>query len=548
MNSNEDEKTNDGEDQIISILGEIGPWQWRNILITGVFCVPCCWHILIMTFMNASVDSWCARPPSLGQSISIQDWKNISGQDNGSCLVLDRDWSSWVSGQGNEDHRMVDCEQWEFDTSQFSSTITSEFGLVCGKEYLKSIAQTLYFVGMIFGVFTFGVLADIFGRKKVLIPLLMAISVSGILTSQMPTFETFIFGRLLNAFAVIGIFETYFTYMLEFVGGKWSTIIGGGVEYIWVTGWLSLGGLAYALRDWRDLMLYSSIPSTLSFVLFWLIPESPRWLLSTGRIEEAEDIVRSAAKFNKVTLPVDWKLKSVQKEKSRRTNLLDLFRYPNMRTKTLILYYNWFVNSFAYYGLAMNMGDLGGSDVYLNFTISGLLEIPAYTAAILFLLYFGRRVPYFSSMILCGASLLSIMLVPRGVYANDWPAMVVALFGKMCITFSWAVLFLYSAEIFPTEIRTSAIGSASFIGRFGGILAPWVELLGKNYHPYIPAVIFGGNALLAGLLAIWLPETQGTELAYTIEESEILGVDFFPESCNRKKKRTNNSINMDGNE
>ena len=472
----------------------------------------------------------------------MADWKNVSRQENGSCLVLDRDWSSWVPSQDNEDDRMVDCEDWEFDTSQFSSTITSEFSLVCSKEYLKSTAQTLYFVGMIFGVFTFGVLADIFGRKKILIPLLMGIALSGIMTSQMPTYETFIFGRLLNALAVIGIFETYFTYMLEFVGGKWTTIIGGGVEYIWVTGWLSLGGLAYAMRDWRDLMLYSSIPSVLSFVLIWLIPESPRWLLSRGRIEEAEVIVRSAAKYNKIALADDWKLKSVQKDKSQRTNLLDLFRYPNMRTKTLILYYNWFVNSFAYYGLAMNMGELGGSDVYLNFTISGLLEIPAYTAAILLLLHFGRRVPYFTSMILCGASLLSIMLVPRGVYANDWPATAVALFGKMCITFSWAVLFLYSAELFPTEIRTSGIGSASFIGRFGGILAPWVELLGKTYHPYIPAVIFGGNALLAGLLAVWLPETQGRELAYTIEESEMLELGNL--KCGRKK-HGKDVINMD---
>ena len=127
---------------------------------------------------------------------------------------------------------------------------------------------------------------------------------------------------------------------------------------------------------------------------------------------------------------------------------MDLFRYPNMRTKTLILYFNWFVHSFAYYGLTTNRGALGGSDAYLNFPMSGLLEIPAYPAAIVLLLYFGRRVPYFSSMLLRGASLLSIMMVPRGVYADDCIAVAVALLGKMCITFSWAVLFIYSAELF----------------------------------------------------------------------------------------------------
>ena len=61
-----------------------------------------------------------------------------------------------------------------------------------------------------------------------LIPLLLATSLSGILTSFMPTFEWFIVGRVLNAFFVIGIFETTFTYQMEFVGGhRWKTV--GGI-------------------------------------------------------------------------------------------------------------------------------------------------------------------------------------------------------------------------------------------------------------------------------------------------------------------------------
>ena len=73
---------------------------------------------------------------------------------------------------------------------------------------------------------------------------------------------------------VIAIFETYFTYMLEFVGGAYSTVIGIGVEFIWVAGWLLLGGLAYAFRDWRQLVLIYSAPSLASLVLYWLLPEA----------------------------------------------------------------------------------------------------------------------------------------------------------------------------------------------------------------------------------------------------------------------------------
>ena len=69
--------------------------------------------------------------------------------------------------------------------------------------------------------------------------------------------------------------------------------------------------------------------------------------------------------------------------------------------------------------------------------------------------------------------MVSTALVPRDTFHLDWPIMVLTLFGKMCITFSWGVLFLYNAELFPTEVRTSGIGSASFVGRFGGMVAPW---------------------------------------------------------------------------
>ena len=93
--------------------------------------------------------------------------------------------------------------------------------------------------------------------------------------------------------------------------------------------------------------------------LYWLLPESPRWLLSVGRVAEAEGIVREAATFNNIELPEDFRLAPVQQRAdTRRRTILDLLRSPNMRTKTLILFYNWFVNAFAYYGLSLNMGQV----------------------------------------------------------------------------------------------------------------------------------------------------------------------------------------------
>ena len=414
------------------------------------------------------IGRWCARPEHL-KNISVDVWRNISGQHDDECSIFNEDWDN-VDVDSLDDingTEMIPCDSWEYDTSVFLSTITSDFDLVCDREYLISLAQTFFFFGIVVGVFALGILSDMFGRKKVLVPLLIALGVTGIASSQMPNYVTFVIARVINASVTIGIFQIYLTYLLEFVGGKYITIIGIGVEYIWVLGLLFLSGLAYLIRDWRLLVLSYSVPSLASLLMFWLLPESPRWLLTVGKIQEAEQIVKEGAKYNKIKLPDNFQLDPIKsKTESSKKTFLDLYKSPNMRAKTLILNMNWFVNTFAYYGLSLNMSSLtGGSDIFLNFSMASVIELPAYAAATFLVVYFGRRVPYSLSLISYGISLIIIIMVPRGIFPYDWPVIVLSLVSKMSITFSFGVIFLFTAELFPTEVRTSGIGSANFIGK-----------------------------------------------------------------------------------
>jgi len=507
------------DDQIIAAIGEFGPWQRNKIFLLGLFLSFGAWPVLNLSFMNSDVNYWCSKPTNM--SLTKEMWREISGEAEDQCSVGTVTWDEGIPRYDN--NSMAACSSWEYDKTVFTSTITSDWDLVCENESQKSKGQSLYFAGMISGVFLFGQLADMYGRKTILIPLLLAMATSGTITAFLPTLTGFFIGRFFNAMAVIGIFECVFTWMLEVVGGDWITIIGMGSEFFWVFGWLNLAWMSYLIRDWRHLMLATSIPAFASVFLYWWMPESPKWLLAKKKISEAETVVRSAVKANNRTLPENWKLRPLGSiVGKRKANILDLVKNKILCQKSILLFIGWFVNAFAYYGLTLNMPSFG-EDIFLTFFIKGLLEIPAYGIAIWILLKKGRRIPYASSLILCGLSLLCILFVPiQEEGSRNWPAMILSLFGKFCITFSFAVVYLYSAELFPTEIRTTGIGCCSTVGRLGGIVAPWVGDLGKTHHPYVPIVIFGLSALVAGILSIFLPETKGIKMPDTVAEAEML--------------------------
>ena len=73
---------------------------------------------------------------------------------------------------------------------------------------------------------------------------------------------------------------------------------------------------------------------------------------------------------------------------------------------------------------------------------------------------------------------------------------------------------MYTAELYPTELRGSAVGLASTFGRLGGIIAPLLA----GIEGLLPYVIMGGSALAGGLLAIFLPETLGTTLPINMDD------------------------------
>ena len=67
----------------------------------------------------------------------------------------------------------------------------------------------------------------------------------------------------------------------------------------------------------------------------------------------------------------------------------------------------------------------------------------------------------------------------RDTFPYNWPIVMMAILGKMCVTATFAIIYLYSCEIFPTVVRSVGVSSSSVFARVGGAVAPFVGSLDK---------------------------------------------------------------------
>ena len=210
------------------------------------------------------------------------------------------------------------------------------------------------------------------------------------------------------------------------------------------------------------------------------------------------------------------------KEDQKSINLFDLWKSPNLRRKTAILYLTWAVNGFVYYGLSFNTNSLEGNP-YLNFAFSGFVEVPAYAVTLYLLKRYGnRKPPLIAAMV--GAGCCFILVLPfHGIQGLvfEYFRTSLAMIGKLFITCSFAIIYLYSAEIYPTVARGVGIGSSSMAARVGAISAPFVKELGEATHVSVALAIFGALALFnSWILYKFAEETHGKEMPDTIKEAE----------------------------
>ncbi|XP_023420151.1 solute carrier family 22 member 12 [Cavia porcellus] len=409
---------------------------------------------------------------------------------------------------------------WVYDHSTFAATVVTKWDLVCDSQALRPMAQSIYLAGILVGAAVCGHVSDRFGRRVVLTWSYLQIAVWGTVTTFTPNFPLYCLFRFLAALPAAGIMMSTTSLLMEWTAAQASLLMMTLNSMSFSFGHILIAAVAYGLRHWTLLQVALSAPFFLYFVYSWWLPESARWLLSTGKLDLGLRELRKVASINRKTagdtLTKEALLSAMKEElHGARASASPsvLFHTPSLRLRLWISMLCWFAFGFTFYGLVLDLQTLG-SNVFLIQVLIGVVDIPTKIGTKLLLGRLGRRPSQAGSLMLPGLCILANTLVPHNMSSLRSTLAVLGL-GSLGSTFS--CITVYSNELFPTVLRMTAVGLGQMAARMGAILGPLVRLL-SIHSPSLPLLLYGAVPLLSGLAALLLPETRNLPLPDTLQD------------------------------
>jgi MFS transporter, VNT family, synaptic vesicle glycoprotein 2 len=215
----------------------------------------------------------------------------------------------------------------------------------------KGWLNCIIFVGMMVGAYFWGSIADSLGRKRVLIVISIMNALCIVISSFSQTYEFFMFFRFLNGAALGGAGPVIWSYFAEFQPKHKRGSMLSFMAAFWTIGNLLVASMAWFIipsrigfyspefvyNSWRIFLIVCALPSFLVAVLLLYLPESPKFLLSCGRFEEALAILRGIYVTNTGKDPSTYPVKELLIDDSLRAELEDVKKPIKNKYKRMIV-------------------------------------------------------------------------------------------------------------------------------------------------------------------------------------------------------------------
>jgi putative MFS transporter len=383
-------------------------------------------------------------------------------------------------------------------------------------------------IGAIIGAYAWGWLADRIGRRKVFIGTVLNFSIATGLLYFTPD-NGWVYLSVMRFFVGLGVGGLYcvdLPLVQEFMPTSKRGWVGGLVTCVIPLG-VGLGAVMGAFMgsdQWRLLFAIGVLPALIVLLVRLWVPESPRWLARQGRLEEARKSLAWALQVDASTLP----LPKTEVKLPEKTRFLDLFKYP----RSLLV--SWLGNAGAQtgvYGITLWAPSLFVLLLHVSPQVSAkmmiLLSISGFLGRVSFSWLseaIGRRRA--GGLLGFGAGILTIV----AGYNYDTTIFGVSAFWiLLAVTFffadgGFAIVGPYAAEVWPSHLKTTGMGSAYGFGGIGKIIGPVGLALivgsGNYLKPDVPLpeipiafVYLGCWFLMAGIVYYFFGiETKGKSL------------------------------------
>lgn len=529
-----------------TFVGESGSWQWRQffylLLQSAANSVPFLLHL----FTAYTPNHRCAVPdcddlnstfiePHLNFSLPFNDLSQDflkKATEYSQCQMF-KSIGDTCGEESFDKAETIKCADYVYDKTMFQTTFVTELDLVCDEADKTKFLGSILMVGVMVGCLIGGPLSDKLGRKLSLTLGLAVIAPSVIIGGFVPNYYAYATFRFLTVTSISVMWIAGHAMVLELFGKKVRKF-----AYTLNSIWYSLSNLllpciAYFFRDWHQIHLGSGLISLIVLpIIYFCLTESLRWMVLNGKVEEVKLKLRHVGKINKKALSEEDldEMDHILETMAARAKTNDESKLGpwNMFAKkylfqTLILFGIWMTSVLSYYALTLNVDGLAG-DMFMNYVISMLVDLPANLVIMVSVDKLGRKF-----LIITGMVALGISCIAMGFTDKSHSAVIMGLFlaGKVTSTMAMNVAWLYTAELYPTNLRSQAVATCSFVARIAGITAPFITKLETIWLPF-PMVVLGIPAILFGALAVLLKETAKMHLPENVDSKQKEGktVDF----------------------
>ncbi len=374
-------------------------------------------------------------------------------------------------------------------------------------DYL-GIVFSVTLAGMMIGAMFVAPLSDVIGRRKMILLCVTAIGVSMFVTGHVVELWQLVFLRLITGLGVGGMLASLAAITAEFTPAKYRSLAVVSVTAGYPLG-ATLGGFVVAplipVHGWQ-VVFFAGSAATLAMVvvIYFLLPESLQFLATrrpANALEKINVVLRRLGRPRMDTLPV---IESTQQR--AKANVLSLLT-PNRRVKTLVLWATFFFCFISLYFLMSWIPKL--------VVTSGLSESEGVYASVAFnaggvlgILTLGWLSSRTGLSLLIGIFLSAAgvgMIVFALAEGTAQLFLYLPLIGFL-LQGGFTGLYAIAATIYPTEVRTTGVGWAIGLGRFGAVVGPFVGglLIANEVSMENNFIIFALPLFIGGAIAYQL--------------------------------------------